>query len=53
MWIRPDLRGIPTASAARFTRVLLEKDIIATLEKASGRRPALYSFDPLMKLVRV
>lgn len=45
--------GIHTASAARFTRVLLEKNIIATLEEASGRRPALYSFEPLMKLVRV
>jgi Fic family protein len=45
--------GIPTASAARFTRVLLEKDLIVTLEEASGRRPALYSFEPLMKLVRV
>jgi len=45
--------GIPAASAARFTRVLLEKDLIATLEEASGRRPALYSFEPLMKLVRV
>jgi Fic family protein len=45
--------GIPTASAARFTRVLLEKNIINTLEEASGRRPALYSFEPLMELVRV
>jgi len=45
--------GIPTASAARFTRMLLEKDLIATLEEASGRKPALYSFEPLMKLVRV
>ena len=45
--------GIPAASAARFTRVLLEKNLIATLEEASGRRPALYSFEPLMKLVRV
>ena len=45
--------GIPTASAARFARVLLEKNLILTLEDASGRRPALYSFEPLMKLVRV
>ncbi len=45
--------GIPTSSAARFTRVLLENNLIATLEEASGRRPALYSFEPLMKLVRV
>lgn len=45
--------GIPTASAARFTRVLLEKNLITTVEDASGRRPALYSFEPLMELVRV
>jgi Fic family protein len=45
--------GIPTASAARFTRVLLEKELIQTLEEASGRRPALYSFERLMQLVRV
>ncbi len=45
--------GIPTASAARFTRILLEKDLITMVEEASGRRPALYSFEPLMQLVRV
>lgn len=45
--------GIPSASAARFTRILLEKNIIVTLEDASGRRPALYSFEPLMERVRV
>lgn len=45
--------GIPRATAARFTRVLLEKNIIQTIEEASGRRPALYSFEPLMELVRV
>jgi Fic family protein len=45
--------GIPAASAARFTRVLLEKKLITTLEEAAGRRPAMYSFEPLMELVRV
>jgi len=45
--------GIPAASAARFTRVLLEKNLLMTIEGASGRRPALYSFEPLMELVRV
>ena len=45
--------GIPTASAARFTRTLLENNLILTLEEASGRKAALYSFEPLMKLVRV
>ena len=45
--------GISSATAARFTRTLLDEDIIRTVEEASGRRPALYSFEPLMKLVRV
>ncbi len=44
---------IPAASAARFTRLLLENNLIITLEEASGRRSGLYSFEPLMKLVRV
>lgn len=45
--------GIPSATAARFTRALLDKGVIRTVEDASGRRPALYSFEPLMNLVRV
>jgi Fic family protein len=45
--------GIPAPTAARFTRILLEHDIIHTIEEAAGRKPALYSFEPLMKLVRV
>lgn len=45
--------GIPAASAARFTRALLDNEIIVTIEEASGRRPALYSFEPLMNIVRV
>lgn len=45
--------AIPSATAARFTRVLLDNNIITTVEEAAGRRPALYSFEPLMNLVRV
>jgi len=45
--------GIPAATAARFTRALLDEGVIRTVEEASGRRPALYSFEPLMNLVRV
>ncbi len=45
--------GIPTPSARRFTPVLMEKGFIKTIESASGRRPALYSFEPLLNLVRV
>lgn len=45
--------GIPGPTAARFTRILLDKELIRTLEESSGRRPALYAFEPLLKLVRV
>jgi Fic family protein len=45
--------GIPAASAARFTRVLLDNGLLNTIEEASGRRPAMYSFEPLIHLVRV
>jgi Fic family protein len=45
--------GIPGPTAARFTRILLDKELLRTLEESSGRRPALYAFEPLLKLVRV
>lgn len=45
--------GIPYATANRFTKVLLEKGYLIPLEEAAGRRAGLYSFEPLMKLVRV
>lgn len=45
--------GIPSATAARFARVMLDKGFLQVLEEPSGRRPALYSFEPLMELVRV
>lgn len=45
--------GIPGPTAARFTRAMLDNKIIQPLEEASGRRPALYSFEPLMNLLRV
>ncbi len=45
--------GIPAPTAARFARVLLDNNILILREQASGRRPALYSFEPLMEIVRV
>ncbi|MCQ9618091.1 hypothetical protein L1889_16580 [Paenalcaligenes niemegkensis] len=45
--------GIPPATAARFTRSMLDKNIIITLEESAGNKPALYSFEPLLNLVRV
>ena len=45
--------GIPASTAARFTRILLDEELLVTLEEPSGRRAALYAFEPLLKLVRV
>ncbi len=45
--------GIPSSTAARFARVLLERKLITVLEEPSGRRPAMYAFEPLLELVRV
>ncbi|MGV0879416.1 Fic/DOC family N-terminal domain-containing protein [Martelella sp. FLE1502] len=44
--------GIPETTAHRFTRILVEKQLVRTLEPSAGRRPALYSFEPLLKIVR-
>ncbi len=44
--------GIPAAAAHRITRILADKGMLQTITPASGRRPALYSFEPLLRLVR-
>lgn len=44
--------GIPSQTAARFTRVLLQEGLLQAVSKASGRRSAIYRFEPLMKRVR-
>jgi Fic family protein len=44
---------ISTATIGRFTKLLLEQELLVTVEEASGRKAALYAFEPLMKLVRV
>lgn len=45
--------GIPKLTAARFTRILLENGLIVSVGEASGRRSAVYRFEPLLQLVRV
>jgi Fic family protein len=45
--------NVPKHNAARFTRLLVEKELLIQREEPSGRKPALYVFEPLMKLVRV
>ncbi|PCJ84511.1 MAG: cell filamentation protein Fic [Hyphomicrobiales bacterium] len=44
--------GIPKQTAAKFTRMLVDDGLLRELVPASGRRAALYSFEPLMKIVR-
>lgn len=45
--------GIPTSTAYTFTKILIEEGLLRTVQEASGSRPALYAFEPLMRLVRV
>jgi Fic family protein len=44
--------GIPKQTAAKFTRMLTDQGLLKELSPASGRRAALYSFEPLMEIVR-
>ncbi len=44
--------GIPQQTAHRFARALADADLLRTIVPASGRRPAMYSFEPLLALVR-
>ncbi len=48
-----DEAGIPSSTARRFARVLLREDLLQTIREASGRRSAIYRFEPLMEKVRV
>lgn len=45
--------GIPAPSAATLSKKLIELGYLVEVEAASGSRPALLSFEPLMELVRV
>ncbi len=44
--------GIPTATANRFTRKLVDESLLHTVLPSSGRTPAMYAFEPLLQLVR-
>lgn len=44
--------GIPKQTAAKFTRMLTDEGLLRELVPSSGRRAALYSFEPLMQIVR-
>lgn len=45
--------GIPNQTASRFTRLLLDREILRRISGSSGRRPGLYAFEPLLRLIRV
>lgn len=44
---------IPIQTASKLIKKLVEEDILVVKEEASGRRSALFSFEPLMRIVRV
>ncbi|MFT4204267.1 MAG: Fic family protein [Chitinophagaceae bacterium] len=44
---------IPEKSAAKIIKKLLDENIVLLQQEAAGRKPAIYSFEPLMQLVRV
>jgi Fic family protein len=44
--------GVPHGTAYRFINLLLEDKILRTIVPASGRRAAMYAFEPLLKIVR-
>lgn len=43
--------GIPRSSVARLLSTMVENDIIALIQKGSGRRPTIYAFRRLLKIV--
>lgn len=44
--------GIPKPTAVRLSRALIDSGLLLELESSSGRRSALYAFEPLIRLVR-
>ena len=45
--------GIPAQTAHRFRRVLQEVGLLTTVRPPSGRRPGIYAFEPLLRIVRM
>lgn len=45
--------GIPAASARALSRRLMDAELIRLVEPASGRKAALYAFDPLLELLKI
>ncbi len=47
------ISGIPNNTSTKFIKRLLETNLLEMEQPSTGRKPALYSFEPLMKIVRV
>ncbi len=45
--------GIPASSATKFTPLLANAGLLDVIVPASGSRPAMYRFEPMLRLVRV
>lgn len=45
--------GIPGSTASKIANILQENNVLHVLEAGAGRTSTLYSFEPLMSLVRV
>ena len=44
---------VPSATARRFLPILTDAGLLEIVIPASGSRPAMFSFEPMLKLVRV
>ncbi len=44
--------GIPKPTAHRMTHLLTDAELLTEIVPASGRRAAIYAFEPLLKIVR-
>jgi Fic family protein len=44
---------IPLQPSSRIIKLLIEKELLILLAPAAGSRPALYAFEPLLRVVRV
>ena len=45
--------GITAATASRYTTTLLDRGLLRQTQLAAGRRAAVFSFEPMLELVRV
>ncbi|TDR30254.1 Fic family protein [Hydromonas duriensis] len=44
---------VSDSTSSKFMKLLTDAELISVIQEPSGRRPALYAFEPLLRLVRV